>query len=46
MKKRISALLLALVMVMSLLAACGGQTGTGSTKPADTTTPADPSTPA
>ena len=46
MKKRISALLLALVMVMSLLAVCGGQTGTGSTKPADSTTPADPSTPA
>ena len=46
MKKRITALLLALVLVMSL-AACGGQQPSASSKPAGSdTTPADPSTPA
>ena len=46
MKKRITALLLALVLVMSL-AACGGQQPSASGKPTGSdTTPADPSTPA
>ncbi|MBE6961150.1 MAG: extracellular solute-binding protein [Ruminococcaceae bacterium] len=45
MKKRITALLLAAVLVMSLLAACGGQQPSASSKPdGSDETPADPST--